>query len=152
MTTSAYSAKTIHEFVGKELAVSEWLTIEQDRINAFAEATNDHQWIHVDVERAQKESPFGSTIAHGYLTLALLAYFQFTTGAIPTDVSQVVNYGMDKVRFMAPVKAGKRIRNRSVLLSVEEKGKGMLIKTQNTVEIEGEDKPAMIAEALFLLL
>jgi len=152
MTADPYSSKTIHQFIGQELAVSDWLTIDQDRINAFANSTNDHQWIHVDVERAAKESPFGATIAHGYLTLALLAHFQFSTGAIPTDASQVINYGLDKVRFLAPVKAGQRIRNRSVLLSIEEKGKGMILKTQNTVEIEGEDKPAMIAEALFLLL
>ena len=152
MSSNASSLETLRQMVGQELAVSDWITIDQHRINSFADSTNDHQWIHVDVERAKKESPFGTTIAHGFLTLSLLAFFQTDTGIFPDDVAQIVNYGLDKVRFIAPVRVGKRIRNRSVLLSIEDKGNGVLVKTQNTIEIEGEDKPAMVAEALALLM
>jgi len=151
MALDGYNYHTIQQFVGRELGVSDWVTIDQDRINAFADCTDDHQWIHVDVQQAQQKSPWQTTIAHGYLTLSLLAHFQFSTGAIPPDISQAVNYGLDKVRFLSPVKSGKRIRNRVVLVSVEDKAGGRLIKTQNTVEIEGETKPAMVAEALYLL-
>lgn len=152
MALNGYSYQTIQQFVNCELGVSDWLTIDQDRINAFADCTDDHQWIHVDLERAQQESPWGRTIAHGYLTLSLLPSLQSSAGVLPDDVSQVINYGLDKLRFIAPVKAGKRIRNRVILLSVEDKGQGRLLKTQNTVEIEGEDKPALVAEALFLVI
>ncbi len=152
MPLNGYSYQTIQQFVGRELGVSDWLTIDQDRINHFADCTDDHQWIHVDVERARRESPWGTTIAHGYLTLSLLPSLQFSTDVIPADVSQVINYGLDKLRFIAPVKVGKRIRNRVILLSVEDKGQGRLLKTQNTVEIEGEDRPAMVAETLFLVV
>ena len=150
MPLNGYCYQTIQQFVGRELGVSDWLTIDQDRINRFADCTDDHQWIHVDLERARKESPWGTTIAHGYLTLSLLSSLQSSVGVIPADVSQVVNYGLDKVRFVAPVRAGQRIRDRVVLLSVEDKGQGRLLKTQNTVEIEGEEKPALVAEVLFL--
>src|SRR5262245_16784265 len=92
--------------VGREVGVSDWLTIDQDRINAFADCTDDHQWIHVDTERARRESPFGSTIAHGYLILSLLAPFHINTGVFPAETKQVINYGLDKVRFIAPVRAG----------------------------------------------
>ncbi len=152
MPLNGYSYQTIQQFVGRELGVSDWLTIDQGRINNFADCTDDHQWIHVDLERARQESPWGTTIAHGYLTLSLLPSLQSSTGVIPADVSQVINYGLDKLRFITPVKAGKRIRNRVMLLSVEDKGQGRLLKTQNTVEIEGEDKPAMVAETLFLVV
>jgi acyl dehydratase len=153
MTPDGYHLTTIQEFVGRELGVSDWLTIEQERINQFADCTGDHQWIHVDVERARRESPYGATIAHGYLTLALLAHFQFAIGLIPADVAQAINYGLDRVRFLAPVKAGARIRNRVVLLTVEDKGGGrVLVKTNNTVEIEGESTPAMVAETLAMLM
>src|SRR5215475_8250968 len=118
MAPDGYNFSTLQEFVGQEIGVSEWFTIDQGRINDFADCTEDHQWIHVDVERAQKESPFGSTIAHGYLTLSLLPRTQFDTGAIPPDISQAVNYGLDKVRFVSPVRPGKRIRNHVVLMSV----------------------------------
>jgi acyl dehydratase len=153
MAISGYSVSTIRHFVGQELGVSDWLTIDQERINQFADFTGDHQWIHVDVEQARRESPFGSTIAHGYLTLSLAASWQYELGIIPAGVSQALNYGLDRVRFLAPVKVGARIRDRVVLLAAEQQDKGrLLLKTRNTIEIEGETKPALIAETLTLLV
>ncbi len=153
MPSSDYSISTISQFVGQELGVSEWMTIDQERINHFADFTGDQQWIHVDVERAKRESIFGTTIAHGYLTLSLAAALSMGLGLVPAGVSQVLNYGLDKVRFLAPVKAGSRVRDRVVLLSAEPQGKGrLLLKFRNTIEIEGETKPALIADALSLLV
>jgi acyl dehydratase len=153
MSLVGYSLSTITQFVGQELGVTEWMTIDQERINGFADFTGDQQWIHVDVERARRESPFGSTIAHGYLTLSLASSLQYELGIVPAGVSQALNYGLDKVRFLAPVKVGARIRDRVVLLAAEPQDKGrLLLKTRNTIEIEGETKPAMIAETLTLLL
>jgi acyl dehydratase len=153
MAISGYSVSTISQFVGKELGVTEWMTIDQERIDGFADFTGDHQWIHVDVERARRESPFGSTIAHGYLTLSLAAAWQYELGIVPAGVSEALNYGLDRVRFVAPVKVGARIRDRVVLLAVEQQKKGrLLLKTRNTIEIEGETKPALIAEIYSLLL
>jgi len=153
MAISGYSLSTITNFVGQELGVSAWMTIDQERINQFADFTGDHQWIHVDVERARRESPSGSTIAHGFLTLSLAASLQYEIGIIPAGVSEALNYGLERVRFLAPVKAGARIRDRVVLLAVETRGKGqLLLKTRNTIEIEGESRPALIAETLSLLL
>ena len=153
MGREQYGVSTLGQFVGKELGISDWLTVDQERINEFADCTGDHQWIHVDVERAKRESPLGSTIAHGYLTLSLLAAMQMELGIVPEGVSQALNYGLDRVRFIAPVKAGARIRNRVVLLAAEPQDKGrFLLKFQNTVEIEDEKKPALIAETLALLL
>ena len=153
MPSSDYSIGTISQYVGQELGVSEWITINQERINDFADFTGDHQWIHVDVERAKRESLFGTTIAHGYLTLSLAAALSMELGIIPAGVSQALNYGLDKVRFLAPVKSGSRVRDRVVLLAAEPQGKGrLLLKFRNTIEIEGETKPAMIAETLTLLL
>ncbi len=153
MPSSDYSIGTISQFVGQELGVSEWMTIDQERINDFADFTGDHQWIHVDVERAKGESLFGTTIAHGYLTLSLAAALSMGLGIIPAGVSQVLNYGLDKVRFLAPVKSGSRVRDRVVLLAAEPQGKGrLLLKFRNTIEIEGETKPALIADALSLLV
>jgi len=153
MANNGYSLSTITQFVGQEIGVSDWLTMDQDRINQFADYTGDHQWIHVDVERARRESPFGSTIAHGFLTLSLAASWQYELGIIPAGVSEALNYGLERVRFLAPVKVGARIRDRVVLLTVEPKDKSrLLIKTRNTIEIEGETRPALIAETLSLLL
>ena len=136
--------------IGKELGVTPWLEITQERVNQFAEATGDFQFIHVDEERARKESPFGGTIAHGFLTLSLLAMLGQQTDTIRIEgVRVAINYGLDKVRFVNPVRVGKRIRARFELLSVDEKNPGQfLLKQKVTVEIEGEDKPAMIAEWL----
>jgi len=148
-----YSIATLPDFVGREIGVSEWIAVNQSHIDAFAACTGDRQWIHVDVERAERESPFGCTIAHGYLTLSLLASLAIEVGLVPKDASAALNYGLDKVRFMAPVKAGARVRNRVVLLSAEDKSGGrVLLKTQNTLQIEGEQKPALIAEALSMLV
>jgi acyl dehydratase len=151
MTIEGYNVHSAGEFVGQELGVTDWVVIDQDRIDRFADCTEDHQWIHVDVERA-KGSPYGTTVAHGFLCLSLLAPAQ-TSIVVPSDAGQVLNYGLDRVRFMAPVKAGSRIRTRVQLLSAENKGPGrVLIKTKNTVEIEGEEKPAVVAEMLILMV
>lgn len=135
--------------VGQELGLSGWTLVDQTRIDQFAECTGDRQWIHVDAERARRQSPFRSTIAHGYLSLSLIGGLSQELGVIPQNTQAVFNYGMDKVRFIAPVKAGARVRLRTRLLSMEDKGPGQyLLKVENTVEIEAEDKPALIAETL----
>ena len=152
MAIPGYGMKSAADFMGQELGVSSWQLIDQDRINAFADCTGDHQWIHVEVERAKREGPFGGTIAHGYLTLSMLAPLQQEIGVIPEDAGQAINYGLDKLRFVTPVKAGSRIRMRVKLLSVEDRGKGrLLLRTENAFEIEGEDKPALTAESLALV-
>lgn len=152
MAIPGYKLATVGEFVGKELGVSSWYAIDQDRINAFAECTGDHQWIHVDVDRSKRESPFGGTIAHGYLTLSMLAPLQEEIGVIPDGTRQAINFGLDKLRFLTPVKAGARIRMRVTLLSVEDRGKGrLLLRTANTFDIEGAEKPALTAESLALV-
>ncbi|NPT46632.1 MaoC family dehydratase [Paraburkholderia sp. 1N] len=153
MSTENYSIVTIGDFVGRELGVSNWVVVDQARINAFAECTGDKQWIHVDEERAKRESPFGGTIAHGYLTLSLLGGLAIEIGIVPKDASAGLNYGLDKVRFMTPVKAGARVRSRMTLVSAESKGGGrILIKIMNELQIDGEDKPALIAETLAMLV
>ena len=152
MPIVGYSMSTVREFVGRELGVSGWRTIDQAQIDAFARCTDDRQWIHVDVERAKRESPFGGTIAHGYLTLAMLSPLQNEIGVIPPDAKQAINVGADKLRFVSPVKAGARIRMRVTLIAVEDRGKGrMLLRTQNVFDIEGEDKPALTVESLALI-
>ena len=139
--------------VGDELGVSSWVPVDQDRIDAFAACTGDHQWIHVDRERAARESPFGTTIAHGYLTLSLLPMLTEEIGVIPDGVTSALNYGSDKVRFLAPVPSGSRVRARSVLVDAVEKRPGqILLTTRSTVEIEGEETPALVADTLALLL
>jgi acyl dehydratase len=153
MVIPGYSMSTLTSFTGRELGVSNWTTLDQHRIDEFARITGDEQWIHVDLERAARESPFGGTIAHGYLTLALLASLAMQIGVVPADAKAGLNYGLDKVRFMSAVRAGARVRNRVILQSTEDKGGGrMLVKTQNTLEIEGEPKPALVAETLVMLV
>ena len=153
MSIKDYSIATIDSCVGRELGVSDWVAVDQARIDAFAACTGDRQWIHVDVERAKRESPFGGTIAHGYLTLSLLAALAIEIGLIPPDASAGLNYGLDKVRFMTPVKAGARVRSRVVLTSVERKEGGrIIVKTGNELQIEGEDKPALIAQTLVMIV
>jgi acyl dehydratase len=153
MSISEYSMATLNDFVGRELGVSDWVVVDQARIDAFADCTGDKQWIHVDVERASRESPYGGTIAHGYLTLSLLAALAIEVGLIPADAAAGLNYGLDKVRFVAPVKAGARVRGRLVLLEVERKSGGrVILKIENELQIEGEDKPALIAETLVMLI
>ena len=133
--------------VGEELAVSDWLEITQQRIDQFAKATGDHQWIHVDVGRAARESPFGGTIAHGYLTLSLLARFAQESIAIG-NIRMGVNYGLNRVRFTAPVRAGKRIRARFRLAAYDEIAGGVQLTWQASIEIEDGEKPACIAETI----
>ncbi|MBL8216795.1 MAG: MaoC family dehydratase [Bryobacterales bacterium] len=133
---------------GQEVAVSDWLEIRQERIDLFAEATNDHQWIHVDPGRAAAESPFGTTIAHGYLTLSLLSQFGYATIGIDQQFRMQINYGVNKVRFMNPVKCGSRIRARYLLLDVTDVEGGWQVRFQVTVEMEGVEKPACVAETL----
>jgi len=148
-----YTMKTAPQFVGRELGVSGWVTVSQDRIDAFAACTGDRQWIHVDVERARRESPFGGPVAHGYLILSLVAAMVTELGAIPADAATALNYGLDKVRFIAPVKAGARVRMRASLASAElQDGGRVLLKLQGTLEIEDEAKPALVAELLCMLI
>jgi acyl dehydratase len=139
--------------VGEEIGVSSWISLEQERINEFAHCTGDHQWIHVDAERALREGPFGGTIAHGFLTLALLAPTGFEVLLARITPKSVVNYGLEKVRFITPVRSGKRVRNRIRIASVEDKGAGRyLVTTENTIEIEGESRPALVASALAMFM
>ena len=135
------------ESVGSELGASDWLEIDQKRIDLFADATGDHQWIHVDPERA-KDGPFGSTIAHGYLTMSLVNKFLPET-VVVKGISMGVNYGSDKLRFPAPVPVGSRIRGRSELVKVEEVKNGAIQATVRvTVEIEGGDRPACVVDTI----
>jgi acyl dehydratase len=143
-----FTLSDLPRYVGQELGVSSWVTVDQSRIDQFAECSGDRQWIHVDVERARRDSPYRAPIAHGYLTLSLVAPLQMQIGAVPTDAAAAFNYGLDKVRFLAPVKAGARVRLRVALIDVEKKGGGVVLKTTNTLEIEGSDKPALVAESL----
>jgi acyl dehydratase len=153
MTIQNYTMITVQNFVGRELGVTDWVTIGQDRIDQFAACTGDRQWIHVDVERARRESPFGGPIAHGYLSLSLVAAMVMELGVIPPDAATALNYGLDKVRFVAPVKTGARVRLRASLASAEpQRGGRMLLKLQSTLEIEGEAKPALVAELLCMLI
>ena len=141
----------LQQLVGRELGVSEWQTVDQECIDQFAACTGDHQWIHVDVDRARQESPLGSTIAHGYLTLSLIARSIHDLVVLPLGVRQALNYGLERTRFIAPVRSGARVRTRIKLVSAEDKGQGRtLLSTENTVEIEGESKPALIAGALVM--
>ncbi|MCZ8085924.1 MAG: MaoC family dehydratase [Brevundimonas sp.] len=136
------------ELVGREVGVSRWIEVDQARIDAFAEVTEDRQFIHIDPEAA-KATPFGGTIAHGFLTLSLASAMSYDALPPLEGVVMGVNYGFDKLRFLAPVPAGSRVRGRFRLLSVEDKGGGRwLLKHELTVEIEGGDKPALIAEWL----
>lgn len=138
----------LQDLIGQEVGLSRWITVDQDRIDAFARITEDEQFIHVDPEAA-KATPFGGTIAHGFLTLSLASAMSYDAVKPLEGVVMGVNYGFDKLRFLAPVPAGARIRGRFKLLSAEDKGGGRwLLKHELTVEIEGADKPALIAEWL----
>lgn len=150
--TEPIKADELASLIGQEQEPSSWLEIDQQRINQFADATNDHQFIHIDAEKAA-QTPFCGTIAHGFLTLSLV-YFLITEKTRPVEGTEMVfNYGLDKVRFLQPVRVGSRIRARQVLLEVVEKKPGQwLTKTAVTIEIENLEKPAMIAEFLAMTI
>jgi len=138
----------LKEYLGKEIGVSEWLTISQERIEEFAEATEDRQWIHLDRERAEKESPYGTTIAHGFLTLSLISRFMKDVLQVRGRTGMTVNYGLNRVRFPTPVRAGSRIRARVVLLNVKAVPGAYEITFSVTVESEGGEKPCCVAESI----
>ena len=138
-------------YIGKDMGHSEWVTIDQPMIDLFADATGDHQWIHVDTERAKNEMPDGKTIAHGFLTLSLVPRLGATIWKI-NQRSRGVNYGLNKLRFTAPVAVDARVRVRQKLLNAEDvKNDGVQLTFENTVEIEGQDRPALVAEALSIV-
>jgi acyl dehydratase len=141
------SLAELKALVGQEVAVSDWVEISQERVNQFAEATGDHQWIHLDVERCKRESPFGGPIAHGYLTLSLLPMLMQNSVRM-TDVRMGVNYGLNKVRFPAPVPVGSKVRSRTTVVSVEDIAGGAQVTWLVTVEREGGDKPVCVAESI----
>ncbi len=140
------TVEEIRSLIGQEVAVGDWFTVDQTRIDAFADATGDHQWIHQDVERAKTESPFGRTIAHGFLTLSLLSTLSHDCFEIRGDFKMRINYGLNRVRFPAPVLAGARIRPRFTLQSLEEFEEGYQVVWVVNVEVEGGRKPALYAE------
>ncbi|GLK91819.1 MaoC family dehydratase [Pseudomonas turukhanskensis] len=140
----------LKSYIGKELGHSEWLTIDQNRINQFAECTGDHQFIHVDPEKAAK-TPFGTTIAHGFLSLSLIPVLMEQIALAPEGLKMAVNYGLDSLRFIQPVKVNSRVRVSASVMDVTEKNPGQwLLKAKVTLEIEGQAKPAYIAESLSL--
>ena len=142
----------IESRMGAEVGVSDWIMLDQPRIEAFAEATEDRQFIHVDPASAA-QTPFGGTIAHGFLTLSLLSRMAAEAMLVPDGIKMIVNYGLDRVRFLAPVRSGKRVRGRFTLDLVEQKAPGqLLMRHLVTVEVEGEEKPALTATWLTLLL
>ncbi|MDD4357335.1 MAG: MaoC family dehydratase [Smithellaceae bacterium] len=143
--------KDMEKWIGKEVFVSDWTEVTQHQINQFADSTKDHQWIHVDPEKAAK-GPFGKTIAHGFLTLSLLPFFSYQVPLKMEGARMSINYGLDKVRFITPVASGSKIRDRITLSGLEEKpGNRLLLKLNHSIEVEGQDKPACIAEALGMI-
>ena len=147
-------ANKLEDHIGEEIGLSEWIEITQERINQFAEATNDHQFIHVDPELAKSApTPWDTTIAHGFLTLSLVSYMSATSGFMPAEMQTAVNYGSDKVRFMEAVPVDSKIRGRFVLTDAQYKKNGRwLVKTSVTIEIDGVEKPAAIIETLTLYI
>lgn len=147
ITLEAYQA-----MVGKEIGVSSWHLIDQPRIDTYADVTEDHQFIHVDPERARKETAFGTTIAHGFLTMSMMSVMSYEVMPAIAGTTMGVNYGFDKLRFISPVRSGKRVRGRFVLAEAKlRKPNELQSRTNVTVEIEGEDKPALVAEWLGLI-
>jgi len=141
----------MQKHVGEEIGVSDWVEITQERINLFADATGDHQWIHIDVERAKKDMPGGKTIAHGFLTLSLIPMLSQQISHI-NDVRNGINYGCNKVRFTSPVQAGSKVRARAKLIAADPMDKGgVRLTNQVTIEIEGQDRPACVAETMSIV-
>ena len=148
MPIQVLPVEKIKEKVGDELGVTDWFQMDQDRIDKFADCTLDHQWIHVDKDAAAK-GPFGKTIAHGYLTVSLLSYFSEDIAVVPEGTMMAINYGMNKLRLINPIPFDAKIRDRITLTNMEEKSGGrILVTTTHTVEIDGEEKPACVAEVL----
>lgn len=140
------------QYLDQPLGTSAWMVIDQERINAFADTTLDHQFIHIDTEKA-KATPFGTTIAHGYLSLSLISHFMAECGIVPEGAVMAINYGSDKVRFLQPVAVDSKIRAHSKLLQVTEKSPGqILLKTGISIEIDGQEKPALVAEILTMFI
>lgn len=153
MSTDKIALARLPELIGVDLGHSTWTSIDQTRIDAFARCTGDQQWIHVNPERAARESPYGATVAHGFLTLALLAPACLEILATRVEVRQALNYGLDKVRFLAPVRADRRVRNHLTITAVSDKGAGrLLVTTDNSLEVSDEERPALIATNLVLLM
>lgn len=145
------SLRKLKAMIGREVGLSDWFVIDQDRIDAFAAATEDRQWIHVDPERAAR-SPLGGTVAHGFLLLSLVPFFNFSNEVFQGRFRMAVNYGLDRVRFPQSVRAGSRVRNRAVLKKIEKRGfRRVLVTVQNTIEVDGAAKPAMVADVLALI-
>jgi acyl dehydratase len=137
--------------IGQDNGTTDWILIDQAKINGFAEVTGDHQWIHVDIEKA-KHGPFGGPIAHGFLTLALLPVFSYAGKYAIAGARMSINYGLNKVRFINPVPVGSRVRSKMVITAIEEKKPGQILVTNtHTIEIEGQEKPACVAEALGMI-
>lgn len=136
----------LHELVGQEVALSDWIAVTQEQVDRFADATGDHQWIHVDVERAKKELPFGGTVAHGFLTLALLPRLLGQSISLGSNVKMLLNYGLNRVRFPAPLPVGSQVRGRILLQSVEDIPGGVQVVWAVTIEREGSEKPVCVAE------
>ena len=148
MRTIAF--EELPSLVGREIGTSDWLTIDQERIDRFADATSDHQWIHTDLERAKRDMPDGKTIAHGFLTLSLISALAAQIMRV-TGVARGINYGLNKVRFTNAVQSGSRVRARQKLLAVERRGEAMQIASEFIIEIENQGRPACVAETLGLL-
>jgi acyl dehydratase len=140
------SLQSLKDYVGREIATTSWLVVTQERIRQFAEATGDHQWIHIDPDRAQRESPYGAAIAHGFLTLSLMSHFMREAIQLPGNVRQTINYGLNRVRFPAPVRTGEKIRARIRLESCRELPDSVEAIFNITIETEGAGKPCCVAE------
>jgi acyl dehydratase len=150
---NGYGVRTLKDFVGHDFGASTPIRVDQIRINTFADVTGDHQWIHVDVAKARTHSLFGGPVAHGFLTLSLMAAATAWSGVVPADAQGVINYGLEKIRFIAPVPAGASVTARFTLAGVGDKGdKRQLIRIEAQVDVEGQDKPAVVGELLAMVV
>ena len=147
-----YSFYALNEFAGKEIGVSRWREISQTMIDSFADCTDDSFWYHTDPERARRESPFRSPIAHGYLSLSMLAALGNEIGMVPHDAGGVLNYGLNRVRFLTPVRAGSRVRLHLSIVEIKPKPEGQLVTMNNQLELEASDTPALVAQTMLLLM
>lgn len=150
---NGYSTRTLKDFIGHDFGASAPIIISQSNINAFADITGDHQWIHVDVPKARAHSPFGGPVAHGFLTLSLLAAAVQEAGIVPTDAQGAINYGLDNIRFIAPVPADAQVTTSFTLAEVEDKGpKGQLLRLNAVLNVKGSERPAIVGEMLALVM